>query len=369
MKSLDALFFKFVRCGLWNKASAIDSIPSEMEWKQLFVLFRQQAVSGIFVSALENLKKEDVPEAIRIKAALSAVTLEKANAKLNKVLAEVGKIFDENGILHTVVKGPSVAQCYDKPLWRAPGDIDFFLPQQSYEKAKSLLSHFAEVVEQENNRFDHIGLLYKGIVVELHGSLSTALSWHIDKHLLKIQNKLFAEEDFRCWKHSGREMNSPNVNDDLIFLFTHFLKHFYRGGLGLRQLCDWSRFLHKFTNIIDSLYLEKQLKTMGLMSEWKVFGCFAVKYLGLPQEEMPLYDCFQEKKADLIWTFLKKSGNFGQNRYISGFSDKPYLVRKMRAFCIKTGDILMHVRIFPLHSFIFFYNFIGHGVRGVLEGR
>lgn len=35
--------------------------------------------------------------------------------------------------------------------------------------------------------------------------------------------------------------------------------------------------------------LEARLNEMGLVSVWKAFGAFAVEYLGMPGEAMPLY--------------------------------------------------------------------------------
>lgn len=35
--------------------------------------------------------------------------------------------------------------------------------------------------------------------------------------------------------------------------------------------------------------LEARLKEMGLVSVWKTFGAFAVEYLEMPGEAMPLY--------------------------------------------------------------------------------
>jgi hypothetical protein len=41
---------------------------------------------------------------------------------------------------------------------------------------------------------------------------------------------------------------------------------------------------------LDWGVLEERLSRMGLMSEWKAFGAFAVEYLGIPSEAMHFYD-------------------------------------------------------------------------------
>ena len=117
-------------------------------------------------------------------------------------------------------------------------------------------------------------------------------------------------------------------NDRFGFIFTHFLKHFYKGGLGLRQICDWCRLLASPPNPLsngrgggadaqmDVEKLEGRLRRAGLMSEWKAFGTFAVECLGMPSEAMPFYSLQAKwkRKAKRILTFVMMSGNFGHNR-------------------------------------------------------
>lgn len=64
---------------------------------------------------------------------------------------------------------------------------------------------------------------------------------------------------------------------------------------------------------------------MRLMSEWKVFGTFAVERLGMPIEAMPLFNENENqndnlcKKAKMIEDFVMMSGNFGHNRDHNAF--------------------------------------------------
>ena len=59
--------------------------------------------------------------------------------------------------------------------------------------------------------------------------------------------------------------------------------------VGLRQFCDWCRLLWTYRRSINVGLLEARLNEMGLVSVWKAFGAFAVEYLGMPGEAMPLY--------------------------------------------------------------------------------
>ena len=110
---------------------------------------------------------------------------------------------------------------------------------------------------------------------------------------------------------------------------------------------------------------------MGLMSEWKAFGSFAVEYLGMPTEGMPLYSPNKrwKRKADKICSFIMEVGNFGHNRDMSYYSSKPYFVQKVISLGQRFGDLFRHARIFPMDSLRFFPRIMFNGVRSAVRGE
>ncbi len=108
---------------------------------------------------------------------------------------------------------------------------------------------------------------------------------------------------------------------------------------------------------------------MGLMSEWRAFGAFAVEYLGMPAEAMPLYDGGGrwKRKAEKILRFVMSVGNFGHNRDMSYYRKYPYVVRKVVSFGQRVGDVFRHVAIFPLDSFRFLPSILFNGLRSLFN--
>jgi len=105
----------------------------------------------------------------------------------------------------------------------------------------------------------------------------------------------------------------PAVDEDVFFVFTHFIKHFYKEGLGLRQVCDWCRLLWTYRESLNHELLETRLRRAGLMKEWKGFAAVAVNYMGMSEEAMPLYDPRFTIHADRILYFIIK-GTCGKVR-------------------------------------------------------
>ena len=154
-------------------------------------------------------------------------------------------------------------------------------------------------------------------------------------------------------------------------IFTHFLKHFYKGGLGLRQICDWCRLLACYQDIIDINLLYNRLQSMHLCNEWKAFAAYVVDYLDMPVESMPLYDSSNKwrRKAYRIHKFIMEVGNFGHNRDYSYYVKYPYIIRKAISFKWRVVDALRHFFIFPLNSICFFLNIVYHGFLSTMKGE
>lgn len=138
----------------------------------------------------------------------------------------------------------------------------------------------------------------------------------------------------------------------------------------MRQFCDWCRLLWTYRSEIDVALLEKRLKKMGLMTEWKAFAAYAIDYLGMPVEAMPLYsaDRCWKKKAERINQFVMKVGNFG-HKYRRNYDGQSYLVRKFISFWGRLSDILRHFTIFPKDSIVFFGGVLRSGLHAAVRGE
>ena len=172
--------------------------------------------------------------------------LEHRNEGMNLFIGEqVGRMKDA-GIHTLIVKGQGVAQCYGKPLRRSSGDIDFYLDRANFDKARQYFRELVECPDLDNGLSGHIALDYKGWAIELHDSQHTGLSRRVDKVLDEIHDELFVHGGVRVWKNGEEDIYLPSPDNDVVIVFTHFLKHFYKGGQDLRQICDWCRLLWTF---------------------------------------------------------------------------------------------------------------------------
>lgn len=363
------VFFELLRAGLWGKEARLSKFKN-IDYASIMDLAEEQSAVGMITAGMDRVVDVKIPQEELLQFVGSTLQIEQRNREMNSFLVNLIDNLRKKQVFALLVKGQGIAQCYEKPLWRACGDIDLLLDVENYEKAKVVLKPLAQEVEPEHATLKHQGLIINGEIVELHGYLHTRLSRRIDNCIDKIQNECLGKGQVRAWNCEGTDVFLPSVDNDIIFVFTHFLKHFYKGGLGLRQICDWCRLLWTYRNGVDVILLEKRLKQMGLKSEWKAFAAYAVDYLGMPREAMPLYDASGrwKRKAGRIQSFILMSGNFGHNRDRS-YRKYPFVIRKIYSMWRRIGDLARHAVIFPLDSFRFFPNLMAGGIWSAINGE
>ena len=241
----------------------------------------------------------------------------------------------------------------------------------NYKKAKDLLLPLSSSHSKEGFYNKEQKMTIDPWVVELHGSLYSGLSPRIDRELDDVSIDTYNRGNVRSWMNDKVQVFELAVENDVFYVFTHILQHFFKGGIGLRQICDWCRLLWSYRETLDVDLLERRLGRAGLMSEWRAFGAFAVEYLGMETTAMPMYDAAPKwkRKAKWIKDFIMMSGNFGHNRDQSYYQKYPYLVRKCISFGRRVGDLSHHARIFPLDSLRFFPNMLLNGLRSAARGE
>ena len=211
--------------------------------------------------------------------------------------------------------------------------------------------------------------------MELHGTLRVGLTGKIIRELDSIFNETFSKGIVRMWMNGSTQISMLSKENDIVYVFVHFLNHFYKGGIGLRQICDWCRLLWSYRDNLDLELLEARIHRMGLMTEWRAFAFFAVNWLGMPLEAMPLFDDNDSlndnfrKKADAIMEFVMEVGNFGQNRDMSYYSKYPFVVRKAVSAWRRVKDLFRHARIFPANFMRFFFGIMRNGVVSAARGK
>lgn len=372
MKSLDnnlQAFFALVRAGLWGKEVRLSAYET-VDFNEVYRIAQEQSTIGIVAAGLEQLTDVKMPQNIALTLAGEILQLEQRNRAMNAYIAELVEKLRRADIYTLLVKGQGIAQCYEKPLWRSCGDVDLYLSKDNYEKAKALLTPLATSVEKEEKKRLHLGMTIDGWVVELHGTMHTKLSGRMNRVADEVHRDIFFNGNVRSWNANGVQVFLPSANNDVIIVFNHIINHFFLEGVGLRQICDWCRLLWTYRGELDVTLLEKRIRRMGLMTEWKAFYNLANRYLGMPDELQVLGSKFQvpsamfqvdarfDRRADRIMAFVLESGNFGHNRDVSYRTMKSAAAVNAITLWRRLRDFARLALLFPVDSPRFFGRYL-----------
>lgn len=359
-------FFSLLRSGLWEQTAHLPSC-GDVDYSEVYNLAQEQSVVGLIASGLAHISENRPPRSAIVPFMTGVLSIEEKNQAMNEYLRRLMPMLAEAGIRAVLVKGQGVARCYSRPLWRACGDIDLLLDEENYKKAVAFLSARASKVDAESQYNLHQAMTIDGWEVELHGTLRSGLGRRIDRMQDALQADMFSGNKVRVWDSGGVEICLPEVNTDVIFIFTHILQHFFKEGIGLRQICDWCRLLWTYRDSIDTSLLESRIRAMGIMSEWKAFAALAVNTLGMPEEAMPFYSSSRrwDNKSHRLLEFILETGNFGHNRDYSYYRKYPFVVYKAISLWRHTKDTVRYMMIFPLDSIRVWLKKVVRGIKVV----
>jgi len=354
-------FISLLKAGLWTDAEYADlgvqGFPESVDWEKVYQLAEEQSVVGLVLAGIEHSNVKP-PQKLLLQWIGEVQIQEQRNKAMNQFIAELIEWLRKADIYALLLKGQGVAQCYENPLWRASGDVDLLLSTDNYEKAKKFLTPLADHVDSESKEVKHLGMTMGEWLVELHGTMHTSISRRMNKGIDAVQNDCFYGGNVRSWNNGGTTVFLPSPDNDVIFVFTHILEHFFIEGVGLRQVCDWCRLLWTYRTELDLQLLESRIKKMGLLTVWKAFAALAVDKLGMPKEAMPFYDESFSKKGQRVLARIMKSGNMGHNNDLSYRSKYSGMTYKLVALWRRIKDFAGFTMIFPIDAPRFFVHYV-----------
>lgn len=367
MRKDQEILFSLLKSALWGVPSG--DIPDDVDWTEVLSHARKQTVTGLVADAIQMIPEDKRPASdVMNHLRTSRVVSIRTHSMLDTRLAEVLSILRKEGVEPVLFKGQGLALNYPDPTARQCGDIDLYVGGPDYEKSCAAALKAFGAHEHDAESIKHYHLKYKEVDVELHRIAESLPGYFIDRRYQEWTLKHLHGQSLRKVDIGGVEVQLPPYQFDCVYVLNHLWHHFVNGGIGLRQVCDWTMYLHRFHDRIDSDVLRHDLKRFRLNKVWNVFASIAVHHLGLPAEECPLYDGRKDKSAAAVLDYIFSEGNFGHHSEKKTPRPKGYTAGKLHSFRNLTARYAGLMRIFPMHAIRYYIHFISYGIYHYIKG-
>ena len=212
------------------------------------------------------------------------------NERQIRGINRICRAFEANHIDYILLKGCRMKPLYPKPELRLMGDIDILVRMEQYDRIRPLMESLGFA---EGNVTDH----------ELH--------WHKNHLMVELHSKLVPSynKDFYAYFGDGWTLAQKGQGsryhmtpeDEMVYLFTHFAKHYRDGGIGCRYVVDLWVFLRNNPNM-DQKKIKCELDKLQLGEFYEnICRVIDVWFADAPSDE----------KMDFITDFIFNSGSWG----------------------------------------------------------
>ena len=189
-----------------------------------------------------------------------------------------------------LLKGSRMKSLYPRPELRIMGDADVLIRMEQYDAIEKIMQ---ELGYQKGIGAEH-ELVWKNpsLYLELH------------KCPLPANNPDLYAWFGDGWRHAARCEGSRwfmSPEDETVYMFAHFAKHFRNGGIGLRHIVDLWVWLRANPNLDDS-YIQNAFNQLGIR-EFCVHIHRLIKHW---------FECGEvDAKLEAIGEYIFASGNWG----------------------------------------------------------
>ena len=304
------LFVELIQISLGVR-DTLSRTPSATEWASLFQAAQKQALTGILLSGLERLSKEQQPhQELLFQWIGLAVQIEQSNLQTTKAcFSLVGKL-ENDGFKVCVLKGQANHAYYPKEFAnrRNCGDIDAWVAE-----------NVSRVMNYLEKNYTLTGLCW------LHASMNDEDGIPIEVHFRPsfmnepLRNNRFQrhfkdiEKCSGIKKIDGKNLPALKIDEDVIYQMNHIYRHLIDEGVGLRQIVDYY-FLLRFWNEQHTRSAEETMKIIS----WLGMRRFARALMYVLREvcgmtEGMLLCPVNAKDGQFLMSEIMLAGNFGHS--------------------------------------------------------
>lgn len=231
----------------------------KLDYQKLFDLASQHQISALIYNQIYNF--DDFSEDIKQRWKRDALKINAFQTRKTMKILQVYRQFLKQGLKVLIVKGLVCRSLYPQPDNRQSNDEDLYVRKEEYETVKDILLKNNFTVISENDDVTTFIDPVSGLSIELHTALFSSESKAYGNY-----QRYFDQTFDECIVHriDGVEVYSLEYTQHLLFLILHFVKHFFHGGVGIRQVVDIVMYSEAYGDKVDWDRLYDILKNLNI---------------------------------------------------------------------------------------------------------
>lgn len=234
---------------------------------------------------------------------LQFLTLVSSSIRRNEFTFGILKKISDSGIDVCLLKGASVAILYSEPDYRISSDADILINKKDENKVSKILKENGYTVEKREKNDHHMKAVHPiGGLLEVHVSLYSHTTDKVIFGGMDMYNEPWQEVLI-----GERKLKTLGINDNLMYLTAHYIKHFITGGSSVRQMMDLLLYIKKHEKEIDFEKYNKLLKELKYDKLIEAVKSIGAKYFGMD------FEITEPKLMDELIDDCESSGLFGMN--------------------------------------------------------
>lgn len=287
-----------------NRAS--ESI--KLDYQKLFDLANQHQISALIYNQIYNFG--DFPMELKEIWKSQTFKINVIQTRKTMKMLQVYEQFLNQNLKVLIVKGLICRSLYPQPDNRQSNDEDLYVQKEEFEKTKDILlkNNFAVVLESNDvtTFIDPVS----GLSIELHTAL-----FSLESKAYGNYQKYFDHAFDECIVHQidGVNVYSLEYSQHLLFLILHFVKHFFHGGVGIRQVADIIMYSEAYGDRIDWDRLYAVLKDLNIYILITSLFALAHDYLEFDYTKIKVPDDIDNIDYQDLFDDIMDAGIFGQS--------------------------------------------------------
>jgi len=223
----------------------------EPDWVKLYELSKKHSIANIIGYGITG-GKYNVPADIKEKFSKKIFQSVAVSENQMSEFTSIFKAFEENNIDYMPLKGLEIKNLYASSDMRNMSDGDVLIKTEQYEKIDEIMKKLGYVFELESNH-EYVYRKPPFVNVELHKLLIP--SYNEDLYA-------YYGDGWKLAENNDSTRYKLNTEDNFIYIFTHFAKHYRDGGAGIKYISDIWLYLKK--NAVDMSYVMTEFEKLGL---------------------------------------------------------------------------------------------------------